>query len=139
MAEELNPGDKVVALASAACTAAIVAGGVAGALSVWIARHKPLLSTVALLGGAVTGWIVGTLVGRIMFPATGGNVVIAKADPASLPITLKGNLAATLLTGLVVSILIVLLTKTDFKVIAPVSIGAAVLVGIVLALLTSLA
>lgn len=138
MPEGLKPGDMVVALASAARTAAIVAGVVAGAIAMWIARHKPVLSSVALLGGAVTGWIVGTLVGKIIFPATDGNVVVAKAGPASLPMTLKGNLVATLLTGIVVSILIVLLTKTDFKVIAPASIGAAVLVGIIFALLASL-
>ena len=52
--------------------------------------------------------------------------------------TIKGNLVATLLTGFVVSILIVLFTKTDFSAIAPALIGASILLGIIFALLASL-
>ena len=125
-------------MASAVRTAAIVSGAVACAVAVWIARHKPALSLFALLAGAITGWIVGSVVGKMMFPAKDGYVFVAKAGLSSLPLTLKGNLVATFLTSITIAVLVALLTKTEFKVIAPASIGTAFLLGIISALMSSL-
>ena len=138
MPDRLNSGDRVIALAAAAQTAAIVAGAASGAIAMWIARHKVGFSTLGLLGGAVIGWIVGMLVGKIIFPATSGNVVITKVGAGSLSMTLRGNVVAALLTGLVVSLLIAFLTGTDFKTIKWASLGTSVVIGIILALLVSL-
>lgn len=134
----LNSGDRVIALAAAAQTAAIMAGAVSGAVAMWIARHKAGFSTVAFFGGAVMGWIIGTLVGKIIFPATSGNVVITKVGVGSLPMTLRGNVVAALLSGLAVSVLIAFLTKTDFGSLKMATFGTSVAIGIILALLASL-
>ncbi|MFC1453405.1 hypothetical protein ACFLSJ_08695, partial [Verrucomicrobiota bacterium] len=138
MPEGLNPGDKVIALAAAATTAAVIAGAVTAAIGVWIAKHRALLSAAGFVGGGVLGILVGVIVGKVLFPATGGNVMIAKWGPSSLPLTLKGNVIACLLVSLLVCGVIVLITKSDFKAIAGPCIGTSVVIGTILALLASL-
>jgi hypothetical protein len=138
MPDGLNPGDKVVALAYAARSAALVGSAVASALAGWITTHKITIAGTALVAGAIVGWITGTIVGRFIFPASDGNVMIAKWGPSSLPLTLKGNIIATLVSALVVCLFAVLILKADIKTIAAPSIGASVVIGVVLALLASL-
>lgn len=138
MQEGLNPGDKVIALAAAATTAAIVAGAVTGAVAAWLTKHKALASIAGLIGGIAVGWCIGTLVGRLLFPASSGNTMIAKWGPASLPLTLKGNIVASLATSLVICGLTVIIGKTEFKAIASPCIGSSVVLGVIMALLASL-
>lgn len=138
MVEGLNAGDKVVALAAAARTAAIAAGAVSGAIAMWIARHRLALSCLGFLAGAFLGWILGGLAAKLVFPGTAGHVVIAKTGPSALPMTITGNLTATLVTGLAVAVLVVLITKTEFRAVVPLSLGAAVVIGVTFALLASL-
>lgn len=138
MPEELKPGEKVVALAAAAKTAGIVAGAVSGGMAMWIARHRPAMSGVAFIAGGMLGSVFGAFVGKLIFPASGGNVVVAKAGPSSLPMTIKGNLAAAVVSGLIAVGMVVLATKADFRAVALAPVAASAAVGFVLALLTSL-
>ena len=138
MQEGLSPGDKVIALAAAAKTAAIVAGAVTGAVAVWLMKHKAVASIAGLIGGAAIGWCIGTLAGRLLFPASSGNTMIAKWGPASLPLTLKGNIIASLATSLVICGLMVILGKAEFKNLAGPCIGSSVVIGVIFALLASL-
>jgi len=138
MTEGLNPGDKVVALAVTATTAAIVAGAVTGAIAIWITKHKLTLSAAALLGGAILGWLLGMAIGKLLFPTSDGNVMIAKWGAQSLPLTLKGNIAASLVTSVAICGIIVLFTKVDFKAIATPCVGTSVILGVLLALLASI-
>ena len=138
MQEGLNPGDKVIALANAATTAAIVAGAVTGAVAVWLTKHKVLASIAGLIGGAAIGWCIGALIGRLLFPASSGNMMIAKWGPASLPLTLKVNIVASLFTSLAICGLMVIIGKVEFKVIATPCIGSSVVLGVILAFLASL-
>ncbi len=138
MQEGLNPGDKTIALAAAATTAAIVAGAVTGAVAAWLTKHKALASIVGLVGGVAIGWCIGTLAGRLLFPASSGNTMIAKWGPASLPLTLKGNVVASLATSLVICGLMIIIGKTEFRAIAGPCVGSSVLIGVIFALLASL-
>lgn len=138
MADGLNPGDKVIALAAAARAAALVGGAVASALAGWITTHKMTITGIALAVGAIIGWIIGTIVGRLLFPASDGNVMIAKWGPSSLPLTLKGNIIASFVSALVVCLLAGLILKADIKAIATLSIGVPVVIGVILAMLASL-
>ena len=61
-----------------------------------------------------------------------------KVGVGSLPMTLRCNVAAAFLTGLVVSVLIAYLTKTDFGTLKMATRGTSVGIGIILALLASL-
>ena len=138
MPEGLNPGDKVIALAAAATTAAIVAGAATGAIGLWIAKHKIAASFVGLLGGAVIGCFIGMIVGKLIFPASSGNTMIAKWGPCSLPMTLKGDIIASVITAIMVCGLVSLVTKAEFSSIAGPCIGSSVALGVILALLASL-
>ena len=138
MTEGLNPGDKVIALASAATTAAIISGAAAGAIAVWMTKHKVLATIGGFVGGAVLGGIIGMLIGRLLFPTTDGNVTITKWGPSSLPLTLKGNILASLVVSLLVCGLMVIFGKAEMKTIAAPSIGTSIVLGMILALLTSL-
>ena len=138
MQEGLNPGDKVIALAAAATTAAIVAGAVTGAVAAWLTKHKAVASIAGLIGGAAIGWCIGSIVGRLLFPASSGNTMIAKWGPASLPLTLKGNIVASLTTSLAICGLMVIIGKADIKAIAAPCVGSSVVLGVILALLASL-
>jgi hypothetical protein len=138
MQEGLNPGDKVIALAAAATTAAVVAGAVTGTVAAWLTKHKALTSIAGLIGGVAIGWCIGELVGRLLFPASSGNKMIAKWGSAALPLTLKGNIVASLVTSLVICGLMVIIGKTEFKAIAGPCIGSSVVLGVIFALLASL-
>jgi hypothetical protein len=138
MATGLKPGDTVIALASAAMTAAIVSGAVSGGIAGWILKHKTLVSISTLLVGAVVGWMIGAIVGKIMFPSSSGNIMVAKWGPGSLPLTLKGNIVAGVITALTICTLMALLAKVPFIKIALPSVGVSLILSIVLALMASL-
>jgi hypothetical protein len=138
MADGLTPGDRVIALAAAARSAALVGGAVASALAGWITKHKLTVLGVAFIAGALIGWIIGTMVGQLIFPAEKGKVMIAKRDPSSLPLILKGNIIASFISALVICLLAILIIKADIKAIAGPSISVSVIIGVVLAILASL-
>jgi len=139
MPSPINPGERVVVLAYAARTAAIMSGMAAGLVSTWIVRHKPALLLFGLVGGAIIGWVVGMLIGGLLFPSSAGNMTVARVGPSSLPLTLKGNLVASLISGSAACIPIAILTKTDLRALVLPAIGVSILIGIVSALLASLA
>jgi len=138
MDNELNSGDKVIALAAAAMSAAILGGAIAGVLAGWIATHKISIAVIALIAGAIIGGILGIVVGKLIFPTSDGNVMVAKWGPSSLPLTLKGNIIACVVTSLVICLLAVLILKADILAIAVPSIGVSVFIAIALAMLASL-
>ena len=138
MADGLNPGDKVVALGAAATAAAVVSGMVTGGAAWWIARHNVPLSLAGVIGGAFFGLIVGRIVGRIFFSAAGSGVVVVKWGPGSLPGTLKGNVAAGLISSFALSSLIAITTKTDIKAFYIPCVAVSAVLSAILALLASL-
>ena len=123
--EGLNPGDKVVALASAATTAGLVGGAVAGGIAGWIVKHKMVASVSMFFTGAFLGWVIGTMVGKAVFPAQAGNVMIAKWGPSSLPLTLKGNIIVCFVTAIAICGLMALIAKVEFKTIAAPCVGTS--------------
>ena len=138
MIEGSNPGDKVVALASAAAAAAVVSGMVTGGLAWWIAKHKVIVSLAGGLGGAFFGVAAGLILGRLIFPAVGGEVLVAKWGPGSLPLTLKGNVICGLATSFAVCALTALFTKTAVKILYVPCVAASAAISVILALLASL-
>jgi len=138
MTEELKNGDKVIALAGAAQSAALVGGGAAGALAGWIAKHSIAIAGAAFAAGAVIGWITGTVVGRFIFPARDGKVMVAKCGPGSLALSLKGNVIASFVSALAVCIFAVFLLQADLKAIAVPTVGTSVAIGVIFAIAVSL-
>ena len=138
MPRGLSPGDKVVVLDGAARTAALVSGAVTGAIAGWIAKHNMTYSGSVLLAGGFLGWILGRMVGQLLFPARDGNVVVAKCGPGSLPHTFKGNIIASVTSAFAVCVLAALLLGADLRTVALPCIGASLIIGAVLAILASL-
>jgi len=135
---ELQPGDRVIALASCARGAAVLAGAVAAGITVWLTNH--ILSSTALsaVGGAFWGYLVGFLVSRALFPATQGNVVVIKVGQGSLPQTLKAAVFSAVPASVLVSLLCALVMRTGILNGLWFSLGSGVVIGICWALLASL-
>lgn len=106
MQPQLKSEDRIVPLAGLARTSSIVAGAVNGAVLTWIAGRGLLFSGEALLGGALLGFVLGTIAGQILFPAPGGQVVVVKVGRPSLPVTLKAAIAGALLVSIAVAMII---------------------------------
>jgi hypothetical protein len=134
----LTSGDKVIALASCATTAGLISGAVSGGIGGWIIKHKISVSALGVFTGALLGWVISGIVGKILFPSVDGNVMVAKWGPSSLPLTLKGNISVGLITAILISFLLAFITKNDFKQIAVPCVGASVVLAIIFSLLASL-
>ena len=80
---------------------------------------------------------MGALVGRILFPASNGNTVVVQRGPAALPLTLKGNVGASLAASLAVSGSVAAIGNAEFTAVAVPCAAISVVLGVVLALLAS--
>lgn len=97
----LVPGDRVVDLAASLRFAALVSGGISGAVSLWILKQSVWWSAAALVVGAVAGLCIAYVLGPLVFPASPGNVAVVKVGPESLAATLKAGLVGAILAGVI--------------------------------------
>jgi len=134
----LQSGDRVIELAASVRTASLVAGIAAGAITGWLLQHEIVLSAITALGGGVVGYITGMLIGRIVFPATSDNIVVAKAGVASLPLTLKGGIPGAIIASVLVSVLASLIMKNPIMAGLWPSLAGGIVIGIVFPCLSSL-
>lgn len=98
---QLKPGDTVVVLAYVSRTAGAAAAGIAAPLCVFLAGSGFVVALCAFLGGCVVGYVVGLFMGRAMFPASKGNLLVVKVGRSAIPWTLK----AAILPAVVASLL----------------------------------
>ena len=135
----LNPGDRVVELAALATLAAVATGAVASAWILWLIKKSWLISAGALIAGGVVGFLVGQLVGRVLYH-TDGNTTVVKVGSASLSSTIPAGLAGGVVTALAVSVLAVLIfgAGSQASSLFGVAIGCGVVLGILFACLGSL-
>jgi len=99
--EPFQPGDRVIDLTSLARTAGWVSGLITGGLVTWLASSQPALAVAFGLIGAVAGWIVGRVVGRVRYTAEGRRMV-AKRGPAAMHVTITTALSASLPAAILV-------------------------------------
>lgn len=136
--EGLNPGDKIIELSAMCRTCAIVSGLVMGSYYAWVGTYKWTYSTAGFFAGGLSGYFVGSVVGAVLFPASTGNVMVAKAGVESLSSTLKGCLVASILTALIVGIIAAIITHIPIGRGLLIPTGISFLIGVVWACLTSL-
>ncbi|MDX2111705.1 MAG: hypothetical protein SFY80_15845 [Verrucomicrobiota bacterium] len=136
---DLNPGDRVVELAALVISAAVATGAVASAWILWLIKKSWMASAGALIAGAVVGFLVGQLLGRVLYH-TGGNTTVVKVGSASLLSTIRAGLAGGVVTALAVAILAVLIfsTSSQSSSLFCIAIGCGVVLGILFACLGSL-
>ena len=135
----LNPGDRVVELAALATSAAVGTGAVASAWILWLIKKSWFLSAGALIAGGVVGFLVGRLVGRVLYHS-GGNTVVVKVGSASLLSTIRAGLAGGVVTAFAVGLLALLVfsAKSQASSVFGVAIGCGVIVGLLFACLGAL-
>ena len=135
----LNPGDRVVELATLVLSAAVATGAVASASILWLITKSWLASGGALIAGAVVGFLVGQLVGRVLYHA-GGNTTVVKVGSASLSSTIPAGLAGGVATALAIGVLAVLIfsASSEASSLFGVAVGCGVVLGILFACLGSL-
>ena len=96
-------GDRVVDLAASLRFAALLAGALACAVSLWIIKQNVLWSIAAFVVGGIAGFCIGLVLGPLIFSAAPGQVAIVKLGPGALAETLKGTLIGAVVSGLVVA------------------------------------
>jgi len=134
----IKSGDKVVYLAGAAQSAAVIVGAVAGAIAGWMTTHRIVVTGASLVLGGVIGLVVGKVVGLCIFTRNGKKVQVVKTGLRSLPLVLRGNIIASGLSGLAVCLLAVIFLNAEIREIAVPVIGVPVIIGIILAVMASL-
>ena len=122
----LQSGDMVVPLADLARTAAIVGGSLSAAIGVWVIRHRILGALGALAVGGIVGFVIGSGVGRLLYPAVEGNVEVVKAGQAALLATLKAAVAGGICSSMCVAAALTVLAAPDQRLVV---FGTCVLVG----------
>ena len=96
-------GDRVVDLAASLRFAALLAGALACAVSLWVIKQNVLWSIAALVVGGIAGFCIGLVLGPLIFPAASGQVAIVKLGPGALAETLKGTLIGAVVSGMIVA------------------------------------
>ena len=135
----LNPGDRVVELAALATSAAVATGAVASAWILWLIKKSWLVSSGALIAGGVVGFLVGQLVGRVLYHPN-GNTVVVKVGSASLFSTIRAGLTAGVITAIAIGFvsLLIFSAKNGASFVFGVAIGCGIVLGILFACLGSL-
>ena len=95
MANDLHPGDYVIALNALAKTAGILGGAIAAVWTSWSVKRSKRIAVAGLLVGAVLGFFVGTITALFLHPASAGHVVVVKRGAASLSSTLTSAIVAS--------------------------------------------
>lgn len=135
---ELQPGERVIELAASVRTASLVAGIASGAITGWVSQHNIAISAITALGGGVVGYIIGVCIGRIIFPATLGNVAVVKIGISSLPLTIKGGISGAIIASILVSVFACLIIGNPIMPGVWPSLTAGIIIGIVFPCLLSL-
>lgn len=137
---QLNAGDTVVSLGSLSTTSAILCGSISAGLLSWELDSPWWGVVVAVVGGGTVGGIIGKAVARIFYSAPGDQVQVVKAGPGGMSKTLLasllGAIAATALLGFATAALLGGLALV--KSIALLSVGGAVVVGVLCGVLSAL-
>ncbi|MBV9470946.1 MAG: hypothetical protein JO316_05470 [Abitibacteriaceae bacterium] len=90
--DELQAGDKVVELGAMVRSVTVATGSISSTLLLFLARQSLGSCLTAFLIGAITGFIIGLLLSRLLYADGKGNVKIVKATPANFPITVSAAL-----------------------------------------------
>lgn len=131
----LLPGDKVVDLAGLLRSSAVQTGAVASAVSLWMLKHGVLWTVGALVLGGVAGFVLGALIGPLLFPARAGDIMVVKLGPGALGLALKAGLIGGLCAGILAGLAPPLILSQPPKLAHGVGIG--VLSGILLGSLSA--
>ena len=136
----LNPGDRIVELAGLVQSAAIITGAVTAAWLMWRIKRSWAASSAAFVAGAVLGYGMAQVVGRVLYRGADGQTTVVKAGIGALgsaiPAGLAGGLSAAVLVALLA--LVIFGSMDQATSLFLVSLGCGAVMGVIVACLASL-
>jgi hypothetical protein len=99
--QTIQPGDRVIDLASLTRTAGMVGGLFTGLLVTWLATGAVTAALAFGLVGAIGGGVVGRLLGKLRYTQDGHRMVV-KRGPAALQVTMTAALTTSLPSAIAV-------------------------------------
>jgi len=135
----ISSGDRVVDLAASLRFAALVAGAIACAVSLWVIKKNILWALGALVLGGIGSFCIGMVLGRVIFRAPSGQAVVVKLGPGTLAQTLKANLIGAGVSGLIAAVVPALLfaESANLTQLVGLGVGVGIVVGTVSGYLAS--
>jgi hypothetical protein len=97
----IQPGDRVIDLASLARTAGMISGLVTGLLVAWLATGALTAGVAFGFGGAIGGRVLGRLLGKLRYTQAGHQIVV-KRGPAALQATMTAALTTSLPSAIMI-------------------------------------
>ncbi|MBA2647316.1 MAG: hypothetical protein H0U81_11020 [Pyrinomonadaceae bacterium] len=132
--DELRPGDKIVELGAMLRSVTTATGAISSALLLLLSKQGAAICIAGFFLGAITGFVIGLLLSRVLYIYGERNVTIVKATPAGFPVILLAALkGAACQTLLVLTILGVAGKITSW----PLAVLVAVSVNLIIALLVA--
>lgn len=122
----LSPGDRVVDLAFLLRSSAVFTGTVAAAISLWVLKHMAFWTLAAGLLGGIGGFLVGTLLGLVFFPASTGKIVVVKLGPGASVLAFKAGLIGGITSGILAGLVPALLLAGSSRITQLVGVGVGV-------------
>jgi hypothetical protein len=105
----------------------------------WITSQSIVYATLAFVGGLIAGNLISGTIGRCLFPAPKGHVVVVKKGRQSLPATFRAALPAALATAMICAMVIgVPIQPASVVTLGGIAMVVGTTIGVVLALLSSL-
>ena len=137
--DQPKPGVPVIAPVALARVSGTFSGGIAASTATWITSQSIVYTAFAFVGGLIAGNIVGGTIGKCLFPAPKGHVVVVKKGKKSLTTTFRAALPAALATAMICSMAIgVPMQPASVVTLTGIAMLAGLILGVVLALLSSL-
>jgi hypothetical protein len=101
----LQPGDRVLDLRAVCRSGGIFVGLITAPVAAGVSGWWWGWCILVALGAAVASFVVGGIVGRLVFPAPHGQAVVTRVGPAALGIALRASLAGGLLVAVMCAVL----------------------------------
>jgi hypothetical protein len=137
MQQALQPGDRVVDLAGLTQSAGLFGGAIVAAVSAWLAKRSVAWLVSALFIGAVFGFFIGNLVGRV-YRSAGDQRSVISVGAQALPSAIPAGLLGAIISALVMSSISVFVLKAPPQATFITAAICGVVVGVLFACLASL-
>ena len=126
----LVPGDRVVHLAALLRSSALLTGAAASAVSLWVLKQSALWTLAAVVLGGAVGFVLGSLLGPVLFLAPAGDVRVVKLGPGALHLALRAGLIGGICSGILAGVVPPLMLS-QAPIVAQL-VGTGVVIGIVI-------
>jgi|SRR3989344_6766815 len=122
----LVSGDLVVDLAGLLRSSAVLAGAIACVVSLWILKQRAIWKVAAIFLGGFGGFVFGSFVGPLVFPASADFIFVVKLGPGAFWTALKAGLIGGVSVGILAGIVPTLITSKTSQIARLMGIGVTI-------------